>query len=168
MQIRILGYKDALAYQSLRLQGLQINPESFSSSYKEEAKWTLEDFEKRLTPQGYVFTLGAFKEDQLVGIVTFQQELKEKLKHKGSISGMYIDFEFRNQGIAHALLDELFLLIQKLEGLEQVQLSVVTTNQTAIRLYESFGFKQYAMERRALKVAGNYLDEVFMVKYLNK
>ena len=166
MQIRILGYKDALAYQTLRLQGLQINPESFSSSYKEVKKWTIEDFEKRLTPQGYHFTLGAFKDNMLVGIVTFQQHLQEKLKHKGTISGMYVDIDFRNQGIARALLEHLFQLIQKLEGLEQVQLSVTATNETAICLYESFGFEQYALEKRALKVAVNYLDEAFMVKYI--
>jgi RimJ/RimL family protein N-acetyltransferase len=50
----------------------------------------------------------------------------------------------------------------KIEGLSYVTLSVVTTNEAAIRLYESLGFETYGTEIDALRVGDLLLDEHLM------
>jgi hypothetical protein len=50
---------------------------------------------------------------------------------------------------------------------EQVMLSVVEANETAIAMYERFGFHRYGTEPRALKSAAGYANQVLMVLCLN-
>jgi RimJ/RimL family protein N-acetyltransferase len=58
-------------------------------------------------------------------------------------------------------------LVQQVVGrartrVEEVCLTVVTSNAVARRLYSTAGFKEYELERRALKVGCKYYDEVLM------
>lgn len=166
MNIRILGYKDAEQYKKVRLHGLLNYPTSFSSSYEHENNYTVPEIEQKLRPQADKFTLGAFEESQLIGVATFIRETSAKLNHKGRLVGVYVIPEARGRGVARELIEELLRLLRENEGLEQLHLTVESTNDRAIRLYESIGFKQYAKEQRALKVDGNYYDELWMVKEL--
>jgi RimJ/RimL family protein N-acetyltransferase len=50
---------------------------------------------------------------------------------------------------------------------EEVCLTVVASNAAACRLYSAAGFKQYGLERRALKVGGEYYDDVLMALVLD-
>jgi RimJ/RimL family protein N-acetyltransferase len=54
------------------------------------------------------------------------------------------------------------------ERVEALQLSVVSENEAARRLYGSLGFAEYGLEKRALKQDGRYYDEVLMVKFLEQ
>lgn len=166
MNIRILGYKDAEQYKKVRLHGLLNYPTLFSSSYEHEKNYTVPEIEQRLRPQTDKFTLGAFQENQLIGIATFIKETSAKLNHKGRLVGIYIMPEARGNGVARDLIEELLRLLRENNDLEQLHLTVESTNERAITLYESLGFKQYAREQRALKVDGNYYDELWMVKEL--
>ena len=166
MNIRILGYKDAEQYKKVRLHGLLNYPTLFSSSYEHENNYTVQEVEQRIRPQTDKFTVGAFEGEQLMGIATFIRETSDKLNHKGHLVGMYVLPEARGKGIARALIEELFRLLHENSGLEQLHLSVESTNERAIALYKSLGFTQYALEQRALKVEGNYYDELWMVKHL--
>ena len=47
-------------------------------------------------------------------------------------------------------------------AIEEIRLSVVTTNAEAVRLYAKAGFSVYGLERRALKIDGRYYDELLM------
>jgi len=55
---------------------------------------------------------------------------------------------------------------KELEGIEQLNLTVVTTNTSAKRLYASLGFEVFGTEKRALKVGQRYVDEDYMVLFL--
>jgi ribosomal protein S18 acetylase RimI-like enzyme len=48
-------------------------------------------------------------------------------------------------------------------GVEQIELSVTTTQTAAIGLYRSLGFESWGCEPKALKIADRYLDEEYMV-----
>src|SRR5947199_3147238 len=52
------------------------------------------------------FTLGAYVENILAGVVSFVRdgEDREKLRHKGILSTMYVSDELRGYGIAKELL----------------------------------------------------------------
>ena len=47
-------------------------------------------------------------------------------------------------------------------SIEVIQLSVISDNQPARRLYGSLGFVEYGLERDSLKQNGRYYDEVLM------
>ena len=50
-----------------------------------------------------------------------------------------------------------------------VQLTVVSENESARRLYRAMGFVEYGYEKRALnKHHGRYYDEVLMVNFLDQ
>ena len=49
---------------------------------------------------------------------------------------------------------------------EEVRLSVMVTNEAAIRLYTRLGFARFAVEPRALKIDGQYHDDAMMVRRL--
>lgn len=53
-------------------------------------------------------------------------------------------------------------------GPEQINLAVVTSNESARHLYKALGFEVFGLERKAVKVAGEYYDEEFMVLNLRK
>lgn len=165
MNIRSLDESDAQLYQVVRLRALQNEPDSFGSTYEQEAARPLEKFVDRIQPTANKFTLGSFDDSQsLIGIVNFAREDRLKTAHKGNVYGMYVEPGFRGQGIGRSLL---LALIEKAtkecQGLEQIHLTVVSNNDPAKRLYTSLGFEVYGVEPYALKSSGHYLDEDLMM-----
>jgi len=87
-----------------------------------------------------------------------------KFRHRANIVGMYVDLDNRGAGVGKALLIEAINKAKTIEGMEQLNLSVVTTNENAVKLYTSLGFEIFGTEKRALKLAeSTYLDEHHMV-----
>ncbi|MEK0316802.1 GNAT family N-acetyltransferase [Cohnella sp. 56] len=99
----------------------------------------------------------------LVGIASFVRESGMKSAHKGSVYGVYVSPESRGKGAGKTLMLALIRRARGLDGLEQINLTVVSDNVTAKRLYESLGFEVYGIERRAIKYGGRYFDEELMV-----
>lgn len=165
MLIRKLTKDDVEAYQQLRLQALQQNPEVFGSTYEREVKFSTEHILKHLEPiENEQFIIGAFDATQkLLGIVSFKREQSPKMRHKGTVYGMYVTPEIRNQSIGLQLLMHFIRECEIIDGLEQLNLSVVSTNKSAIALYEKVGFVHYGHEKRALKYLNTYYDEDLMV-----
>ncbi|QGQ98046.1 GNAT family N-acetyltransferase [Paenibacillus psychroresistens] len=164
MNIRILQESDAESYQKLRLDSLIVNSEAFGSTYERESKFSIETFAERLKPTKDKFVLGAFTlNGSLVGIVTYVRESGLKTAHKGNIFGMYVSPEMRGKGLGKTLLLELIKWARDHDGLEQINLMVVSNNNSAKKLYKSVGFEVYGTERNALKFKGQYYDEDLMV-----
>lgn len=164
MNIRVLDELDARLYQELRLDALKTNSEAFGSTYESEVKFSLETVVERIKPNRDKFVIGAFDHSGLlVGIVTFVRENGLKTAHKGNVYGMYIVPEMRGQGLAKSLMLELIRKASDCEGLEQINLTVISDNVFAQKLYKSLGFEVYGVEHNALKYNGQYFDEDFMV-----
>jgi ribosomal protein S18 acetylase RimI-like enzyme len=165
MEIRQVLAKDADKYQEIRLEALQTNPEAFASSYEEEEMYSLERFRSRLQDD-HSYTFGAYEQDKLVGVVSLVVEQKNKIKHRANIYAMYVKPDSRGNGIAKNLMVEAVKVANRLKGIEQVYLSVVSSNEPAKRLYQSIGFKIYGLDKRAIKIDDDYFDEELMVLYL--
>jgi len=167
MNIRILNEHDAQSYQKVRLSALKNNPEAFGSTYEREVKFSLATVKERIAPSTNHFVLGAFDDAcSLIGIVTFMREIGIKMRHKGNVFGMYVAPENRGQGVSKLLMAELIKEAKNCDGLEQLNLAVVSENVAAKQLYNSLGFKVYGVERNALKFDGHYFDEDWMVLYI--
>ena len=168
MKIRILTEEDASIYQACRLHALKTNPEAFSSTYDREVAFSIETVKERISPTSDKFVLGAFDEKEtLLGLVTFFRETGLKTKHKANVYGMYVAPEARGKGVAKYLMQELIKQAKECDGVEQLLLTVVQGNVLAKKLYVSLGFEVYGVEPNALKVDGEYLDEDWMVLFLN-
>jgi ribosomal protein S18 acetylase RimI-like enzyme len=76
---------------------------------------------------------------------------------------MYVRPESRGLGIGKALLQEAITQANRLPGLEQLHLMVVTTNEAARALYRSMGFEVYGTVCQAFKLGEQYWDEELMV-----
>lgn len=154
-----LGSADAADYRALRLEGLRHNPGSFSSSWDEESIRPLDDFAARLE-RNFIFGARQTGTATLQGVAGFYVREQIKARHKGVLFGMYVRPDARGSGIGRALVARVIDCAATL--VEEITLTVGADNASAIRLYRSAGFEQYALERRALKVDGRYHDEAMM------
>jgi RimJ/RimL family protein N-acetyltransferase len=111
------------------------------------------------------FTIGAYVKKTLAGVASFARdgEDKEKLRHKGLLSTMYVSNVFRGHGIAKKLLGEIIKRVKAVSDIEQINLVVMSDNVIAKRLYEKFGFKKFGSEHNSIKWNGKYYSEDLMV-----
>lgn len=169
MTLRLLGPDDAEIYRQIRFKSLQESPEAFLTTYEIQLAKPIEEFRQNLQSNNFRFTLGCFTEtNELAGIVTFARETNPKITHKGNIYAMYVSSEYRGRRIGNALLTELLQRAKQLPGLEQINLTVVSSNLAAKKLYETVGFTTYGTERNAMKNNGQYWDEDYMTLYIRR
>ena len=166
MEIRLLSADDASAYWDFRLEALEREVEAFSSSASEHRAVSLQDVKSRLGPDPENFVMGAFQEDRLVGTAGFYREKGPKTRHKGRIWGVYVTHQVRGQGVGRALMGALLQRASSIEGIEQIELSVATTQAAAAALYRSLGFESFGREPRALRIGDRYVDEEYMVLFV--
>ena len=163
MLIRQLLPSDTEIYRNLMQGGLLEHPEEFRISPDDPG----EPLIPFISPSPNSFTLGAFLDDgSLVGTVSFRREPQLKLHHKGLMYRMYVPVAYGGRGFGRALIREMILLVRQMEGLEQINLTVVATNKRAKELYLSEGFLAFAFEPKGLKINGRYFDEEQMALLL--
>lgn len=150
-------------YQWFFMKGLVDDEESFRITPADVAHKEFPTLDK---PDS--FTLGAFANNRLAGVVSFEREgrNREKLRHKGLLFRMLVSQSFRGMGIGHGLINGVVRRARKLDGLEQINLTVIANNPTAQRLYERAGFRVFSNEKNAVKWNGRYFDELTMARFL--
>jgi cyclohexyl-isocyanide hydratase len=164
MEVREIQSKDIAAYKAFFGKGLVEDEANFRISPDDEKDAPIPTLD---APDS--FTLGAYEGQRLAGIVSFQREGRDrrKLRHKGLLFRMYVDPQFRGKGVGRALIEALRQRVETLRDVEQINLTVVSNNPVAKKLYEQFGFVTFAVEKNALKWKGHYYTEEQMVLFLN-
>ena len=162
-QVRRLETPDAVLYRDIRLEALQRNPEAFGSTFEWEDAQPLSWFEASL---GRAAIFGGFVEGTLAGMAGFAAQESSKRAHKALLWGMYVRAAARNTGLGKRLVTA--VLDHARGRVEMVQLTVVSENEAARRLYRAMGFVEYGYEKRALKQDGRYYDDVLMVNFLDE
>ncbi len=133
------------------MEALLTNPEAFGSTYEESVNRTIEEVRCRINTTDENYILGAYSpSDELVGMVGFKRETGRKLRHKGKIWGMYVTEACRKQGTGRMLMQEVISRAWELDDLLQINLTVVSTNEGAGRLYRSLGFVVYGIEKKRI------------------
>ncbi|WP_347343375.1 GNAT family N-acetyltransferase [Fictibacillus enclensis] len=163
MKIRLLTASDAEEYWKLRLEALMFSPEAFASSYEDAVKRknAIEQVKENFKAEGS-YTFGAFSDDVMIGMVTLVQESYKKMSHKANIFAMYVTSRSRGQGTGKALMHAAISKANEMEGVEKLNLTVVSSNDKAKKLYERLGFTAYGTETRALQVDGVFYNEDHM------
>jgi len=81
------------------------------------------------------------------------------VSHRAGL-GLHVNKDQRGKGVGTALIRE---TLQRCRGrYEVVELTVLTANTAAKRLYGKFGFKTYGARPRSLKRGDKYFDEELM------
>ena len=162
-QIRRLEPSDAALYREIRLEGLRKSPEAFGSTLEKENAQPLSWFETAL---GRTDIFGAFLDGTLAGVAAYAAHEGSKQAHKATLWGMYVRDTARKSGLGKKLVAA--VLDHARERVEMVQLTVVSENDDARRLYTASGFVEYGYEKRGLKQDGRYFDHVLMVNFLDE
>lgn len=162
MQIRRLLPADVALYREIRLEALQLVPEAYGSTFAAESTEPLSSLAARLENSA---VFAAFSGNDLVGMAGFFPRRGPKDAHKGGLWGMYVRAEARGRGIGQRLVEA--VIDHARQRVEVLQLTVISGNEPARRLYTKLGFVEYGLEKRALKYGGCYWDEVLMAKPLS-
>ena len=161
--IRNLRPHESAIYREVRLACLKNVPEFFGSTYEEEIlnpKLMFETYIEREDPDHVMF--GAFDDEQLIGITGFNRMARQRASHRGEIVQVYVDPSYRGLNLGEKLLRRVLEYAFTLEGIEQVQLSVIAGNQKAIKLYEKLGFRTFGVQPHYFKAGETYMDQQFM------
>lgn len=102
----------------------------------------------------------ALSDGEVVGWCDICREEMEGLTHSGHL-GMGVIPGFRGQGLGRKLL-EATMADALGAGLERIELEVFASNEPAIKLYESAGFREEGRKRRGRFIDGEYDDLVGM------
>ncbi len=159
--IRRLLPADAALYRGIRLEALRFAPEAFSSTFAAESVEPLSWFAARLD-RAVVFV--AVADGDRLGIAGFFSKQGGKEAHKGALWGMYVRPNARQRGVGRRLVEA--VIDHARRHVELLQLSVVSGNEPARRLYAKLGFVEYGIEKKALQEDGRYWDEILMAKPL--
>ena len=159
---RRLVKEDLNDFFSLRLESLLDFPTAFLASYDEEKKLGASLYEKALNNNINNLVFGAFVEKKLIGFIGIYQEERQKTNHKSNIWGMYVQTDYRSQGIGKALLENAVTYAKNTMKSLIVNISVEATNISAKKLYESYGFKVWGTEPKAMQINGNFYTEFHM------
>jgi ribosomal protein S18 acetylase RimI-like enzyme len=164
VEVRALSEADAAAYREIRLRALREDPVPFLASYEEEASRSMDDFASRLrTSDPATQVLGALRDGLVVGTLGFYRHAHTKARHRVSLWGMYVAREERRRGIGKALLDEAIARLRSVGDVEQIELTVVQTEEPARRLYLVRGFEVQGVVRGAMKDGEQYFHEELLI-----
>ena len=165
--IRRLLVADAPVYRELRLRGLALHPDAFTSSADEERAKPLAWTEARLAADGNDVVYGAFDDGgTLVGVVGVGREARAKNRHKAVVFGMFVAPEHAGRGVGSALLAYAIADAREQRGVEQLVLTVTASNASARNLYARHGFRSFGVEPRAIRVDDRYFDKDHMILFL--
>jgi len=112
--------------------------------------------------------LGAFLDNRLVGMANMRPvHPGDRARHRAAV-GIAILKAYWGLGVGTAMMQAL-IAAAKTTVLEQLELDVISTNETAIRLYRRVGFVEYGRHPRMMKYRdGTYADTLLMMLDLRR
>ncbi len=165
VSVRLLTPADAEAYRPVRLRALHEQPPAFGSL--PEVEPNLSETAARLVESDDRGFFGAFQDEQLIGIIRLARYSAPNEKHRAYLAGLYVLPTFRCNGCGRVLVREALSRATNTPGIRRVNLTVVTQQEMAIRLYHSFGFRIYGTEQETFSRDGQFYDEYLMTLELN-
>ena len=168
IEIRAFYPEDVEQYMQIRLEALETNPDAFGSTAADFKRQPREFYVRRLAnnvKSPNIEMLCALDGDRPIGMMGLIRDAHPKRQHTATVTAVYVSPDYRGRGLGGQLLDEILKRAQAMGGVEQLYLSVVSSNQPAIALYKSRGFIRYGHAPRIKKWQGTYLDDDLMVLY---
>ncbi len=156
----------------LRLYALREHPDAFGQPYEEAARLSPSQvrdvFDTWWTGGDNQVFIAVGLEGDVAGMSGIAREPLPTERHRANVWGMYVAPDARSRGLAGLLLDATIAWCRSLDGVLQIHLEAVSTNQAAIRLYRNAGFIDSGMTPRSRIVNGQALDHLQMVLVLDE
>lgn len=165
IRIRLLGTRDLAAYKALRDLMLAGFPDAFTSDAHTETPKPPDVYLGRFgigQDDAATFTLGAFDRERLIGSISCEREARPKVQHLGQVIGMMVVPDQARRGVGRALLKACIEHVRAFTSVQQLTLTVTSSNAGAVRLYEQAGFVRYGTLPRALRIGDHYVDKDLM------
>lgn len=156
IRIHKLSPDDWRMYRDIRLMALKDDHLAFGSSYEEEVGQTEQDWRNRIGVMWF-----ALANEDVVGLIGLLPNQNRASKHCGHIISLWVEPQFRGQGIAKAMIKKLQNIGPTL-GLKKLCLTVSATQTAAFNLYQSLGFENVGLLKKNLFKDGQYIDEYLM------
>jgi len=102
----------------------------------------------------------AVKNEVVYRYVIVKNERPKRIQHRGYIV-IGIDEASRGKGVGTLLFQEVIRWAEK-AGLHKLELTVITSNEHAVRLYENMGFTVEGVRKDSLYIDHHYVDEYYM------
>ncbi|WP_413366980.1 N-acetyltransferase family protein [Lysinibacillus sp. 3P01SB] len=107
----------------------------------------------------------AVEEDKILGYLIMQGEVKPKrVSHRVSVA-IGVHSESRGKGVGKSLFEFAHRWAKEKE-IHRVELTVISTNEQAYKLYEKMGYETEGVKKHSLFIDGAYADEYYMAKLL--
>ena len=148
VQIGLASAEDAATYSAFLLRGIADHPDALRIA---EADVRTAPFATAATADAATFVArdasGAW-----CGVVSVERERgRAKRQHIAWIVRMYVAAQHAGNGIGRRLLQAAIAHARTLPGVEKVNLTVAAHNTSAIQLYASEGFREFARETDAFR-----------------
>jgi RimJ/RimL family protein N-acetyltransferase len=118
-----------------------------------------------LNQQKNSLLLVAVLDKQIIGNLDIFGNQRQRLYHTGML-GMGIHNDFQNKGVGSKLMQATIDWGKQNEFIKLLTLEVYASNQSAIHLYEKFGFEQSGQVNNFFYQDGRYFDKLGMVNHL--
>ena len=160
-----LEKKDARNLMGLRLSVLASDPYSFSVTEDEEKQASEGAIESAIDSYANSrdrLMLGAWEDNDLVGVVGIERYGNKIENHKVLMWGPYVNKSTRGRGIGGALVKKAENFSFSVGGVETITLEASSESKSAISLFKKFGFEETGVQKKALCFDGKYADLLYM------
>jgi putative acetyltransferase len=124
-----------------------------------------EQWRQRLAKTGDgTYHLVAVAGDRVVGMLSVHTFPERPRRHHVGVIGITVHDEWQGKGVGTALMRAGVDLADKWLNLTRLELEVYTDNESAIRLYERFGFELEGTLRQHAFRDGHYVDAYTMAR----
>ncbi|SHM54282.1 Acetyltransferase (GNAT) domain-containing protein [Chryseobacterium carnipullorum] len=162
---RLLMSHESRKYRIIRLESLKKFPESFGANYQEALKIEKFRLESDIEDQNHDrFVLGAFADEELVGICAFVMDENGK----GNIYQMYIRENFQGKNIGFRIIQAVIEEGKKRFNGIDIFLEVTDKNEKAYHLYRKIGFKEVNGPVEQKEMIGNMRLSLHTNDYSNQ
>lgn len=163
------GVNETDAAEVLRTFDLTHAETDYLLTYPEENSFTVQEeaeFLKARSESKNAIEIAAFVDGRIVGTAGFEPiGDQEKLRHRADF-GIAIEKAYWGRGIGKALTLAC-IECAKRAGYLQIELEVVAENASAVRLYESVGFREYGRNPRGFRARSGWQTLILMRLELN-
>ena len=81
---------------------------------------------------------------------------------------MYVNPEYQGNSIGLNIVKSTLEEAFKINGIEQIEIDVITVNKNAAKIYEKIGFETYGIQKNFLKINDSYYDHKMMMIFKNR
>ncbi|MGO4568710.1 N-acetyltransferase family protein [Rhizobium sp. 2YAF20] len=161
--IRRISPDEIDVFRRIRLEALRCEPASFASRFEDWAVLPDEEWRQRLNDPVFI----AFSKSEPIGIMGFVRFRPPKMIHRATIVSVYVRESERGTGVAADLMRAI-VEFSRGEGVLQLELAVSAENSAALRFYQRNEFIEVGRIPGGLVDDNREIDDVIMVRRLNR